>query len=335
MSSTEATKWENHETSQPSPRFDRYLGELLLEYNRPAIQKLIKEGRALLNKKKVKPSTPIKKGMLVSILLEKWPKDKEPDWEDIKLNIIHEDEDIVVINKEADMVVYPAQGNWNGTLVNALLYHCQGKLARTEKQRPGIVHRIDKNTSGVLVAAKTKTAQEHLLRQFQSHSIDRIYRGICWGVISEKGIWEDKIGRDPRKRQRMLVKDGGRVATTLYKRLSHYLGLASYFEATLKTGRTHQIRVHFSHHGYPLLGDETYSSGKASLRRIRDNSLSKLREKHKNIAKMLASLYEKQRQALHAYQLGIIHPKTKKYCSFRADIPEEMKKIIEQFSSVG
>ena len=332
----EHQKWENHKASQASLRFDQYLGEIFSEHTRSSIQKLIKEGRALLDKKKVKPSTPVKEGMLVSISLEETLKDKELEQENIELDILYEDEDIVVVNKKAGMVVHPAQGNWNGTMVNALLYHCQGKLAKIEGEelRPGVVHRIDKNTSGVLVAAKTKIAKESLMEQFKSHTISRVYRGICWGILPEKGTWQDTIGRDPKKRQRMAVKEGGRSAITNYKRLSNF-SLASYFEASLETGRTHQIRVHFSHNGYPVLGDSIYSNSKPSLRKIRDNSLKKMKESDASVAKFLSSMYEKQRQALHAYKLGIVHPRTKEHCSFIADIPEDIQKIIEQFSSLG
>ena len=234
------------------------------------------------------------------------PEPLDIEAEDISLNILYEDSDVIVIDKPQGMVVHPAPGHYSGTVVNALMYHCKDSLSGINGcMRPGIVHRIDMNTSGIIVAAKSDAAHKSLAVQFAEHSINRRYRAIVVGNIKEDTLTVDKpIGRNPRDRKKMAVVEGGKRAVTHFTVLERF-GKYTYIEASLETGRTHQIRVHMAYSGHPLLGDNIYGSEKQP--------------------------YKLMGQVLHAGVLGFVHPATGEYMEFRSEVPEYFEKLLERF----
>ncbi len=283
-------------------RLDSYIASALGTKSRTAIQKLIKDGKVLVNGKEKKPSYPVSDEDLIEIEIPE-PIESELEAENIPLDIIYEDEDIIIVNKPKQMVVHPAPGNYTGTLVNALLYHFSDSLSSINGiKRPGIVHRIDKDTTGLLVVAKNDRAHMHLSEQFKEHSIKREYQMIILGSPKEDDYTVDApIGRNPKDRLKMAVVSGGRTAVTHFKVLERYRG-HSYLSATLETGRTHQIRVHSAYRGYPLLGDSLYYNGRFE--------------------------FKSQGQALHAGLLGFIHPRTNQYVEFSVELPEYFSDIL-------
>lgn len=298
-------------------RLDKYLASEtdLLEKNdlsRARIQSLLEGGAILLNGKPSKASYKIKIQDIISVSIPA-PQEAEPQPVNLPLNILFEDDDVIVINKAAGMTVHPAAGHYDDTLVNALLFHCKDSLSGIGGVlRPGIVHRIDKDTSGVMVVAKNDQAHHHLSNQFAEHSIQRRYHAVCFGSPNTKtGTIVGNIGRAPHQRQKMTVlKEGGKHATTHFevinqKKIDNYI-ILSLIEFQLETGRTHQIRVHASHSGFPLVGDPIYGKGKPAF-------LKKLSDAER------ATLQKYPYQALHACILGFIHPKTEEYMEFKSD----------------
>lgn len=286
-------------------RIDRYLSEQLPELSRSYVQKLIKEGRALISGNQVKANYKVAAGDVIELVL---PPAVEPEIgpEELPLDILYEDSDVIFINKPKDMVVHPSAGHTTGTLVNGLLYHCQGELSGINGvMRPGIVHRIDKDTTGVLIVCKNDRAHKHVAEQLKKHSMTRRYRAIVWGNLKEdNGTVDAAIGRHPVDRKRMaVVSKGGKQAVTHYQVLERF-GRFTYIECQLETGRTHQIRVHMASIGHPLLGDEVYGKGK--------------------------SPFSLQGQALHAMVLGIIHPSTGEYLEVEAPLPEYFLELLEK-----
>ncbi len=286
-------------------RIDRCLSDKYEDLSRSYLQKLLKEQGITVNGKPVKANYKLQTGDQVQITV---PDLSEPDIlpENIPLDILYEDEDILVVNKPKGMVVHPANGHTCGTLVNAILYHCQGNLSGINGvMRPGIVHRIDKDTTGALLVCKNDTAHRDLAQQLKDHSIKRRYRAIVWGNIKEEeGTIEGPIGRHPVDRKKMAINyKNGKDAVTHYKVLERF-GNATYIECRLETGRTHQIRVHMTSIGHPLLGDEIYGSGK--------------------------NPYHLQGQTLHAMILGFVHPRTGKYMEFSAPLPEYFVNLLEK-----
>ena len=247
------------------------------------------------------------------------PSEPTPLPENIKLDIIYEDNFIIVINKKAGMVVHPAPSSPSGTLVNALLYHCGNCLQGIGGvKRPGIVHRLDKNTSGVMVAAKTELAHTNLCKIFFNHDLDRRYNAIVWGQPMNKGVIEKNIGRSTLNRKKMAIIQKGKKAITKWKILDIYPPFASLIECKLETGKTHQIRVHMSYLGHSIIGDNLY--GKAlSQKNFKNQYL-------KEIHKLLKSF---NRQALHATKLSFNHPITKKYMEFSSNLPNDIIVLIE------
>ena len=307
-----------------SGRLDVFLTGELTELSRSRIQSLLKDGHILLNGKPARAKTPVTPGDSITVALPE-PRPTEILPQDIPLHILHEDDDLAVINKPVGLVVHPAPGNSDRTLVNALIAHCGDSLAGIGgEKRPGIVHRLDKETSGGMVAAKTAATHANLVAQFSARSVDRAYHAIVWGMPEPgAGEIEGAIGRHPKNRKKMAVREnGGKYALTRYKTLSVYGGgLASFIECRLATGRTHQIRVHLSHRGHPLLGDPKY--GRTSARR---EAVSRLDPDTK------ARLGAFSRQALHAHRLGFTHPKTCQHIDFTTALPSsmgELKKILE------
>ena len=267
-------------------RLDVALSEMLPDYSRSKITAWIKSGDALINNKAFKPKDKVNGSQMVSLSLN---KKQNNDWsaENIALNIVFEDEDIIIINKPFGLVTHPGAGNWNGTLANALLYY-DPKLSKLD--RAGIVHRLDKNTSGLMVIARNEKSQKYLVEQLQSHSVVREYSAIVYGHMISGGSVNDPIGRDPKDRIKQAVSSNGKDATTHYRVIDRFKS-HTHVKAILETGRTHQIRVHLSHIGYPLLGDPMYGG------RVR------FPKKASEILK--ESLLGFKRQALHSKKLTL------------------------------
>lgn len=274
----------------------------LLEITRSNMQKLLEEGRAVRGQKVIKSNYRVKAGEEILVNLpDPQPLDVQP--EDIPLDIIYEDDDVVVVNKARGMVVHPAAGNYNGTLVNALLYHCKNLSGINGVIRPGIVHRLDKDTSGIMICAKNDSAHLSLSEQIQSKTAQRTYLAVVRGnVKNDSGIIETQIARDKNDRKKMaVVTEGGRQAITEYEVVERF-GKYTVVKCRLKTGRTHQIRVHMEYLGYPLVGDPKYSPMKTP--------------------------FAINGQALHSLTLSFTHPRTGERLTFEALLPEDMKKIL-------
>ena len=292
--------------NQDGERIDRYLSEELEDRSRSYIQKLIKENHVTVNQKPVKANYRLSLGDRVEIDL---PEAKEPDIkpEDIPLDILYEDKDIIIVNKPKQMVVHPAPGHYSQTLVNALMYHCGFELSGINgTMRPGIVHRIDMDTTGSLVACKNDMAHQSLSKQLKEHSIRRIYVAIVHGNIKEEdGTVNAPIGRHPTERKKMSMPSrNGREAITHYQVLERF-GNYTYIQCELETGRTHQIRVHMASLGHPLLGDMVYGPKKCPFPHL-------------------------QGQTLHARTLGIIHPRTGEYLEVNAPLPAYFIELLDK-----
>lgn len=284
-------------------RIDKCISMLIDSLSRSYIQKLIKEDAVSVNGKPVKGSYRVKAEDEVSFFL---PKAVEPDIiaQPIPLDILYEDQDVIVVNKPKGMVVHPAAGHYCDTLVNALLYHCGAELSGINGvMRPGIVHRIDRDTTGSLIVCKNDRAHNCIAEQLKEHSITRKYRAICHGVLKEEeGTIDKPIGRHPTDRKKMAVSEKGKRAVTHYRVLQRFAKY-TYIECELETGRTHQIRVHMASIGHPLLGDEVYSNVK--------------------------SPYKLEGQTLHAQVLGFRHPATGEYIEVSAPLPDYFKHLLE------
>jgi 23S rRNA pseudouridine1911/1915/1917 synthase len=285
-------------------RLDKWLSEQIEELSRAYIQKLIDEGQVLLNGKPAKASAKVNIDDQVELEI---PKSTVPDIvpEDIPLDIVYEDSDVIVVNKPKGMVVHPAAGHYTGTLVNALMYHCGESLSGINGvSRPGIVHRIDRDTTGLLIACKNDHAHLKISEQLKAHTISRRYRAIVTGILKDdEGTIIGNIARHKTDRKKMaVVSMGGREAITHYRVLER-LKKHTYVECRLETGRTHQIRVHMAYIGHPLLGDTVYGSGKDP--------------------------YKLEGQCLHAMVLGFVHPTSGEYMEFSAPLPEYFSHLLE------
>ncbi|MDF2950946.1 MAG: pseudouridine synthase, RluA family [Anaerocolumna sp.] len=285
-------------------RIDKFIAESLEELTRTYIQKLIQDGLVLVNQNKVKANYKINNGDKLSIIVPP-PTDLEIQAEDIPLNIIYEDKDIILINKEKGMVVHPSAGHYSGTLVNGLLYHCKDELSGINGiLRPGIVHRIDMNTTGVLVICKNDYAHQFIAEQLKVHSITRKYNALVYQPFKvESGSIDAPIGRHPIDRKKMAINHkNGKKAITHYTILENLNNKYAHIECSLETGRTHQIRVHMASIHHPLLGDNIYGPEKDP--------------------------FHLEGQALHAKVLGFIHPTSKQYVEYEAPMPEYFKQLI-------
>ena len=306
-------------------RVDKFLMNFVENATRNKIQKAAKNGSIRVNNVVVKQNYKVKAGDVVRVLFEHPPHEYLLTPEDIPLDIVYEDDSLLVVNKPAGMVVHPGHGNYSGTLINALIYHFDN-LPNNSSERPGLVHRIDKDTSGLLVIAKTEQAMTHLSKQFFDKTIEREYLALVWGNIDqEQGTIEGNIGRHPKNRLQNTVYTGddaelGKPAVTHYKVLER-LGYVTLVACTLETGRTHQIRVHMKHIGHTLFNDERYG-GHAILK---GTAFSKYKQFVENCFKVLP------RQALHAKTLGFIHPVTKEMMRFEAPIPDDMTGCIDKW----
>ena len=309
-------------------RIDKFLQLKLNNFSRTKIQKLIYEGFVKINDKVIsEASKKIKNDDKIEIF---FPLPKETNIKSTKMNldILYEDDDIIVINKAPGVVVHPGAGNYEKTIVNGLLFHCKNNLSGIGgKLRPGIVHRIDKDTSGVIVVAKNDISHIYLSKQFSEHSIKRIYESVIWGSLRPlNGRICENISRSVRNRQLMAVsKNKGKKAITNYKTLKVFKNInlpkISLVECKLETGRTHQIRVHMNFKGNPIVGDKSYGKTKIKFKKI-----------DKNVEK---NLKEFNRQALHAKSLGFIHPKTKREIFFEANRPKDFDMLIKSLKKAS
>jgi len=304
-------------------RVDKFLMNFIENATRNKIQAAAKEGNIWVNQNPVKSNYKVKAGDKVQVMFEHPPYENLLVPEDIPLNIVYEDEVLLVVNKPAGIVVHPGHGNYSGTLVNALLYHFKD-LPLNSDSRPGLVHRIDKDTSGLLVVAKTAEAMTHLSRQFFDKTSTREYIALAWGVFSEvSGTIEGHIGRSLKNRLQMDVFEDesfGKPAITHYKVLED-LRYVSLIQCQLETGRTHQIRAHLKHIGHPLFNDERYGGNKI----LKGTTFTKYKQFVDNCFKLLP------RQALHAKTLGFEHPITKKVLTFNTDLPEDFTACLEKW----
>ena len=306
-------------------RVDKFLMNFIENATRNKIQQAIKAKNVLVNNRVVKSNYKVKSFDEVKVVLAYPPHENLLVPENIPLNILFEDEELIVVNKEAGMVVHPGHGNYSGTLVNALIYHFQN-LPKNSNERPGLVHRIDKNTSGLLVVAKTEFSMAQLASQFFHKTTERIYWALVWGSIEEdEGKIEGHIGRSLKNRLQMDVfPDGshGKPAVTHYKVLER-LNYVTLVECRLETGRTHQIRAHFKHIGHPLFNDERYGGDKI----LKGTTFTKYRQFVENCFKVLP------RQGLHAKTLGFNHPMSKKDLFFDSEIPADFNMCLEKWRS--
>lgn len=307
-------------------RLDRYLTNLMAHTSRNRIQQAAKADCILVNGKPVKSNYRVHPRDVISILLPRPVHVFELIPEDIPLDIVYEDADVIIINKPAGMVVHPAVGNFTGTLVNALLWHFQGqKDADGNDVKPLLVHRIDKNTSGIMIVAKSEIAQMKLAANFFEHSIERRYRALVWGDFpDDEGTVVGNVGRDPKNRLVMTVfpedSEQGKHAVTHYKVVERF-GYVTMVECRLETGRTHQIRVHMKHIGHPLFNDESYGGNEI----LKGTTFTKYKQFVNNCFKVLP------RQALHAKSLGFVHPVTGKYMLFDSELPADMAEAVEKW----
>jgi 23S rRNA pseudouridine1911/1915/1917 synthase len=310
-------------------RIDKYLMAKIENASRTRIQNAAHAGTIFVNEKPIKPNYKVKPLDVISIVLAYPPRDTEIYPENIPFNIVYEDDDILVVNKAPGMVVHPGHGNFTGTLQNAVLYHLEEENKRRGTQfGTYLVHRIDKDTSGILLIAKTELAQTKLAKQFFDHTINRTYVALVWGNPPEpEGTITGNIGRDIRNRLMMTVYDDpekGKHAVSHYRVLER-LGYVTLVECHLETGRTHQIRVHFKHIGHPLFNDEIYGGSEI----LKGTTFSKYKQFVQNCFKLIP------RQALHAKSLGFIHPSSGKYVSFDSGYPDDLAAVIDKWRQYG
>jgi 23S rRNA pseudouridine1911/1915/1917 synthase len=306
-------------------RIDKFITTRLENISRTRVQNAANAGNILVNDVPVKPNYKVKPGDIIQVVLPTPPREIELIPENIPINIIYEDDDVIVVNKEPGMVVHPAYGNYTGTLVNALMWHFKDlPLFQKGEQRPGLVHRLDKNTSGILLIAKNEFAHNRLAKQFFDRTTDRKYIALVWGTPDPpEGTITGNVGRNPKDRKIMFVfPDGsqGKHAVTHYKVIEN-LGYISMVECKLETGRTHQIRVHFSYIKHPLFNDEEYGGDQI----LKGTTFTKYQQFVKNCFTILP------RQALHAKSLAFDHPVTMERLSFESELPEDMMKVADKW----
>ena len=290
-------------------RLDVALSEMLPDYSRSKITAWIKSGDALIDNKTFKPKDKVNGYETIQLILN---HKENNDWlpEKINLNIVFEDKDIIIINKPFGLVTHPGAGNWSGTLANALL-HYDSNLSNLD--RAGIVHRLDKNTSGLMVVSKNAKSQKYLVEQLQNHSVEREYSAIVYGHMISGGSINEPIGRDPKDRVKQAILINGKEAITHYRAIDRFKN-HTHVKAILETGRTHQIRVHLSHQGYPLIGDPMYG-GRV---RFPKKACQELKDELRNF----------QRQALHSKKLTLTHPGTGKSMTWKTDLPDDMQELL-------
>jgi len=304
-------------------RLDKFVTMRIENATRTRVQKGIELGSILVNEKISKSNYQVKPEDIVTVVLPDPPKNPELIAENIPIDILYEDDELILVNKSAGMVVHPGFNNYTGTLVNALLYHIQHLPKYSDEMRPGLVHRIDKDTSGLILIAKTEDALVYLAKQFFDHSISRIYNALVWGNMeNNEGTIRGNLGRDLKDRRLSAVFDDesiGKHAVTHFKVLERF-GFCTLIECKLETGRTHQIRAHMKHIGHPLFADEVYGGMKI----VKQSRLPKYEQFIDNCFKIMP------RQALHARTLGFIHPKTRQPVHFESQLPPDFSELLEK-----
>jgi 23S rRNA pseudouridine1911/1915/1917 synthase len=284
-------------------RIDKFLSEKIVDRSRSHIQNLIDNDAILVNGKNIKSNYKLRENDVITVNMPE-PEELKVEPENIEIDIVYEDEDIIVVNKKQGMVVHPAPGNYNGTLVNALLYHCKDLSGINGVIRPGIVHRIDKDTSGIIVVAKNDLAHSKLTEQFKVHSIKREYYALTEGIFkNDSGIVDQPLARHPQDRIKMAIVKDGRRAVTHYEVLKRYKS-NTLVKCSLETGRTHQIRVHMAYLGHPLVGDPVYGYKKQK--------------------------FKLEGQMLHAKTLGFIHPTKNEYVEFNSELPDYFLEVLSK-----
>jgi 23S rRNA pseudouridine1911/1915/1917 synthase len=295
----------NIQQEDQGERIDKVVSQLNKEWSRSQVQQWIKDGHIKVNDETVKPNFKCPLNAEITVTIPE-PEELDVEPENLNLDIAYEDGDVIVVNKPKGMVVHPAPGHYSGTMVNGLMYHCKDLSGINGVLRPGIVHRIDKDTSGLLMVAKNDMTHERLVNQLVEKSVTRKYTAIVHGLIPhEYGTIDAPIGRDPKDRQSMTVVDNGKQAVTHFKVLDRYKDF-TLVECELETGRTHQIRVHMKYIGFPLAGDPKYGPRKT---------------------------LSIEGQALHAGLLGFVHPRTEEYMEFHAELPEEFTKLMKHLEN--
>ncbi|MDT9023853.1 MULTISPECIES: RluA family pseudouridine synthase [Rossellomorea] len=295
----------NIQQEDQGERIDKVVSQLNKEWSRSQVQQWIKEGHIKVNGEAVKPNFKCPADAVIEVSIPE-PEELDVEPEDLNLDIAYEDGDVIVVNKPKGMVVHPAPGHYSGTMVNGLMFHCKDLSGINGVLRPGIVHRIDKDTSGLLMVAKNDMAHEHLVNQLVAKSVTRKYTAIVHGLIPhEYGTIDAPIGRDPKDRQSMAVVDNGKQAVTHFRVLDRYKDF-TLVECELETGRTHQIRVHMKYIGFPLAGDPKYGPRKT---------------------------LSIEGQALHAGVLGFVHPRTEEYMEFHTELPHEFTKLVKHLEN--
>lgn len=308
-------------------RIDKFLMDRVPNTSRNRLQIAAKNGNILVNKKPVKSSYKVRPNDVISIVLPYPVREIELIPEDIPLDVLYEDDEVLVINKQAGLVVHPGYGNYSGTLVNALVYHFeQLPPSKDYAGRPGLVHRLDKNTTGIMVVAKTENALTHLAKQFFDRTSKRYYYALVWGDFDEdQGTIIGKVGRSIKNRKVMQVfdddTDAGKHAVTHYEVIERF-GYVTLVKCKLETGRTHQIRIHMKHIGHPLFGDPEYGGDRI----IKGTTFSKYKQFIENCFKTLP------RQALHAQSLGFTHPKTNDWMEFESELPADISEVLSKWS---
>lgn len=315
---------------QKKERLDVYLTSHVENATRTKVQEAVRSGEITVNGAAVKPSYPLQPGDRIEVHLDR-PDPPDVKAEPIPLAIVYEDDALLVVNKPAGMVTHPAYKNYSGTLVNALMHHADrlsqlhaGEDEEFDTVRPGIVHRLDKDTSGLLVVAKDETTHQKLAKQFAAKTSEREYHAVVWGTFKEgSGVVEAPLGRSPRDRKKVAVLPDGKLAVTEYEVIEQF-GFLALVRLHLRTGRTHQIRVHMAHIHHPVFGDATYGG--------RETMAAGLEGKRKAQAKNLLALMP--RQALHAKRLGFVHPVTGEMMRFDSELPEDMSGLIVRLRDV-
>lgn len=307
-------------------RIDKYLFNLIANTSRNKVQQAAKADCILVNNIPVKQNYKVRPGDSISVLMPNPPNETEVIPEDIPLNIVYEDADLLIVNKPAGMVVHPAYGNFNGTLLNALFYYLRGQnLDDGSPMKPLLVHRIDKNTSGLLVITKNELAQMRLAKTFFDHDLERRYWALVWGSFEEEsGTIIGNIGRNPKDRMVMSVfpegSDQGKHAVTHWKVIENF-GYVTLIECKLETGRTHQIRAHLQYIGHPLFNDDSYGGNRI----LKGTTFTKYQQFVRNCFSLMP------RQALHAKSLGFVHPISGKYIQFESDLPEDFDAVLKKW----
>ncbi len=325
----EISLFEHHriviDNGQEALRIDKFLMDRIANVTRNRLQNAIDSEFIRVNDKPIKANYKVRPADVITILMPEPPREDLVLPENIPLNIVYEDDSLLIVNKEAGMVVHPAHSNWSGTLVNALAYHLQNlPTSQNGTGRPGLVHRIDKDTSGLLVIAKTETVMSHLAKQFYDHSIERTYYALVWGEVKEDvGRIENYLGRSMKDRRIVEVYEDetqGKKAITHYEVLKR-MRYVTLIKCNLETGRTHQIRAHMKHLGHPLFNDTMYGGDKV----LKGTNFTKYKQFVENCFKMMP------RQALHAKSLGFVHPDTDKNIFFEADLPADFAAVLDKW----